>query len=257
MVQQKKNMEEETVTEWEGLAMRERSILSVRSEYFHSVIFDTLHLSPHEQNVLHIGGRRGLFAQEVARQGFHVSCIDASEAAIAFASEQAQQQGLTIDYRVGLAENLPYADASFDIVYCSDTLEVTNNLDEVIREASRVLKKGGTFLYDTVNRTMPGKLVYLFVFQTWSWTNIMPPHRYDQSRLITPQHISKIMQAHDLDNQHIVEFKPERLSQLIGAVRAYKRGRISADEVGARVHMKLAKQDKNPAVTYLGYGIKR
>jgi 2-polyprenyl-3-methyl-5-hydroxy-6-metoxy-1,4-benzoquinol methylase len=73
MIKQPNSLKREAPSEWEGLAMRERSILSVRSEYFQSVIFDTLHLNPHEQKVLHIGGRRGLFAQELARRGFHVA----------------------------------------------------------------------------------------------------------------------------------------------------------------------------------------
>jgi 2-polyprenyl-6-hydroxyphenyl methylase/3-demethylubiquinone-9 3-methyltransferase len=257
MIKQPNSLKREAPSEWEGLAMRERSILSVRSEYFQSVIFDTLHLNPHEQKVLHIGGRRGLFAQELARRGFHVTVIDGSEPAITFAREQARQDKLAIDSCVGNVERLPYADASFDIVYCFDTLEVTTNLDGVIAEASRVLKKGGPFLYDTVNRTILSRLVYLFVFQSWSWTNIMPQHRYDQSRLVPPWNLKRIMHAHDFDNHEFVEFKPESLSQLIGAVRAYKQGTINADEAGERVHMKMAKRGDKPAVTYLGFGLKQ
>lgn len=244
-------------SEWEGVAIRERSILSVRSEYFQSVIIDKLHLSPHEQKILHIGGRRGLFAQELARRGFHVTIIDGSEPAITFAIEQAKKDKMAIDSYVGNAEHLPFTDASFDIVYCSDTLEVSNNLDAVISEASRVLKKGGAFLYDTVNRTILSRLVYLFVFQTWSWTRFMPKHRYDQSRLVPPWNLKRIMLSHGLDNHEFVEFKPKSLSQLISAVRAYKQGTITADETGERVQMKMAKRGEKPAVTYLGFGLKQ
>ncbi|WP_165423170.1 class I SAM-dependent methyltransferase [Ktedonosporobacter rubrisoli] len=251
------DLRRETPSEWEGLAMRERSLLSVRYEYFQSVIFDTLHLNPHGKSILHIGGRRGLFAEVLARRGWRVTIIESSEAALAFAKKQTGQEELAIDYDRGSAEHLPYADASFDIVYCSDTLEVTKNLDGVIAEASRVLKKGGAFLYDTVHRTILSRLVYLFVFQRWSWTNIMPPHRYDQSRLVAPPNLKRIMHAHGLANQECVAFKPRSLSQLIGAVRAYKRGSINADEAGERVQMKMAKRGEKPAVTYLGFGLKQ
>jgi hypothetical protein len=85
----------------------------------------------------------------------------------------------------------------------------------------------------------------------------MPSHRYDQSRLVSPSHLKRILHTHDLSSQEFVEFKPESLSQLIGAVRAYKRGTRSADEAGEHVQMKMAKRGKNPAVTYLGFALKQ
>ncbi|WP_161975368.1 class I SAM-dependent methyltransferase [Tengunoibacter tsumagoiensis] len=237
--------------------MREQSLFSVRTKYFQSIITNTLHLNPNEQKVLHLGGRRGLFAQELAQQGFHVTVMDSSEAAIAFARDQAKLENVTIDALIGNAEHLPYADASFDIIYCSDLLEVTNNMEGIIAEASRVLKPGGIFLYDTVNRTILSRLVYLFLFQRWSWSAIMPPHRYSPHRLVPPRKLKHLMHKYELDNQECVEFKPESLSQLLGAVRAYKQGMLNADEAGKRVQMKVGKRGEKPAVTYLGYGFKQ
>jgi 2-polyprenyl-3-methyl-5-hydroxy-6-metoxy-1,4-benzoquinol methylase len=51
-----------------------------------------------------------------------------------------KQAGLDIDYRVVIGEDLPFADESFDIVYCSDVLEHVNDLGKVISEISHVLK---------------------------------------------------------------------------------------------------------------------
>jgi ubiquinone/menaquinone biosynthesis C-methylase UbiE len=53
----------------------------------------------------------------------------------------------------------------FDVVYLADTLEITNDPDRVIEEAARVLKPGGVLIYDTVNRTLLSRLIYLGAFQ--------------------------------------------------------------------------------------------
>ncbi|MFB7933989.1 methyltransferase domain-containing protein [Streptomyces sp. NPDC056039] len=46
-------------------------------------------------------------------------------------------------------------------MYCADTLEITDRPDAVLREVARVLRPGGAFVYDTVNRTLVSRLIYL------------------------------------------------------------------------------------------------
>ncbi|QWB21128.1 methyltransferase domain-containing protein [Streptomyces koelreuteriae] len=46
-------------------------------------------------------------------------------------------------------------------MYCADTLEITDRPDTVLREVARVLRPGGAFVYDTVNRTLVSRLIYL------------------------------------------------------------------------------------------------
>jgi 2-polyprenyl-6-hydroxyphenyl methylase/3-demethylubiquinone-9 3-methyltransferase len=47
---------------------------------------------------------------------------------------------------------LPYARASFDLVVCVDVLEHVSDLNRVLAEVARVLRPGGLFLFDTINR---------------------------------------------------------------------------------------------------------
>ena len=51
--------------------------------------------------------------------------------------------GKSLDFIVGSGLTLPFADASFDRVICSEVLEHIHNYQEVLGEIQRVLKPGG------------------------------------------------------------------------------------------------------------------
>lgn len=53
----------------------------------------------------------------------------------------------------GIADQLPFASDSFDLVVCDNVLEHLENPEGVLREVARVLKPGGVFLAKTPNRT--------------------------------------------------------------------------------------------------------
>lgn len=111
------------------------------------------------KSVLDLGCGGGFMAEPLARQGARVIGVDPSAPAIAAAQRHAEENGLSIDYRVGTGEHLPVDDSSVDIVVCVDVLEHVRDLDAVIGEIRRVLKPGGLFLFDTINRTWLSKLV--------------------------------------------------------------------------------------------------
>lgn len=52
----------------------------------------------------------------------------------------------------GTAEDLPFADASFDIVFCDNVLEHLEDPESMLREVARVLRPGGLFFAKTPNR---------------------------------------------------------------------------------------------------------
>jgi len=57
------------------------------------------------------------------------------------------------------AARLPFRAQSFDAVLSSDFLEHAADLKAVVAEAARVLRPGGLFLYETVNRTLLSLIV--------------------------------------------------------------------------------------------------
>ncbi len=59
-------------------------------------------------------------------------------------TRRAHAAGLTIDYRVAHAEQLPYADASFDHVRAERVLIYIDDVQRAVAEMRRVLRPGGS-----------------------------------------------------------------------------------------------------------------
>lgn len=55
-------------------------------------------------------------------------------------------------FRHGVAGQIPYPDATFDIIACKCVLEHLEHVDEAFREFARVLKPGGRMIFLTPNR---------------------------------------------------------------------------------------------------------
>lgn len=76
-----------------------------------------------------------------------VTGIDPSEPLRQRAEAAARTAGLAVSILAGEAENLPFADCSFDTVVCTFTLCSTHAPARALREAQRVLVPGGRFLF--------------------------------------------------------------------------------------------------------------
>lgn len=93
--------------------------------------------------VLEIGCANGLNLETLRRDpGCECSGIDPSAQAV----ETGRRAFPLLDLRVGTADALPFADASFDLVWFGFCLYVTDRalLPRVVAEADRVLRDGGS-----------------------------------------------------------------------------------------------------------------
>ena len=113
--------------------------------------------------VLDLGCAGGFMAEALATRGATVTGIDPAAQAINAARAHAAEAGLEIQYDVGVGEELPYDDAAFDVVVCVDVLEHVEDLTKVLAEVARVLKPGGLFLFDTINRNRLSRFVTITV----------------------------------------------------------------------------------------------
>lgn len=97
-------------------------------------------------SVLDVGCGFGLETERLARlvgPGRPVAGIDESAHFIDVAKRRAAAAGLRIDYRAGLAEKLPFADASFDHVRAERLLIYLTDAGRALSEMRRALKAGG------------------------------------------------------------------------------------------------------------------
>jgi SAM-dependent methyltransferase len=97
--------------------------------------------------VLDIGAGSGMdtfLAARAVGQSGKVIAIDMTDAMLDHGRENVALTGLTqIEYRRGMAEDLPVADATVDVVISNGVINLSPDKDAVFREAFRVLKPGG------------------------------------------------------------------------------------------------------------------
>lgn len=137
------------------------------------------------KNVLDLGCGGGFAAEELARRGAIVVGVDPAQELLNVAKSHAKQESLAIDYRYGTGEHIPAADGSFDLVVCVDVLEHVSDVNLVLAEVNRVLKPGGLFLYDTINRTL---FSFLWMILTLEWiSGRIPRGTHDWRMFIKPE----------------------------------------------------------------------
>jgi ubiquinone/menaquinone biosynthesis C-methylase UbiE len=88
-----------------------------------------------------------------ARGGARVTGVDLAQTAIDLAGKNFDLNGVTAEeLRVANGEQLPFPDASFDVVYGHGVIQYTADAPQLIREMHRVLKPGGTAIFMVYNR---------------------------------------------------------------------------------------------------------
>ena len=145
--------------------------------------FDT-YIDWQGKDVLDLGCAGGFMAEAIDDRGARVTGIDPASEAIAAARAHADAQGRAIRYDVGVGEELPYADASFDAVVCVDVLEHVRSLPRVIAETARVLRPGGLFLFDTINRNPIARLATITIAE--DVLKLLPKGTHDPDMFIKP-----------------------------------------------------------------------
>lgn len=114
------------------------------------------------RRVLDLGCADGALLELLAGRGAEVPAgVDLSEGELALARRRPALAGA--DLRQGRAQELPFADGSFDAVVSHMALMLMSDADRVVAEAARVLAPGGTFAVAVGGGPVPGEAVELFL----------------------------------------------------------------------------------------------
>ena len=101
------------------------------------------------QNVLDVACGTGVVAVTAARRGAQVTALDLTPELLARARENAEIANVTIDFRDGDVEQLPFKDEAFDVVVSQYGHIFAPRPDVAIGEMLRVLAPGGTIAFST------------------------------------------------------------------------------------------------------------
>ncbi|MEN0000945.1 MAG: methyltransferase domain-containing protein [Pseudomonadota bacterium] len=103
-----------------------------------------------DSDVVEIGGGTGTTALLHAPFVKHITGTDISSEMVAIAREKTAESGpLNADFIAAVADDLPFANASFDVAMAHNLYHLVEDVDAALREAHRILKPGGVFITKT------------------------------------------------------------------------------------------------------------
>ena len=106
-------------------------------------------VGPAGGQALDIGAGRGMSSYALARDGWQVTALEPDPSTVVGAGairDLAASAGTPIEVVEEWGESLPFADASFDLVYGRQVLHHARDLSSLCGEMARVLRPGGLFL---------------------------------------------------------------------------------------------------------------
>jgi SAM-dependent methyltransferase len=130
------------------------------SDPWYALVLDLLERNsvPRVSRVLEVGCGLGGFSQRLKEQladdDGSVVGVDFSLSALRAARHHATEHGSMLRFLAADARRLPFADESFDLVVCAETLEHTFAVGECVRELHRVSARGGFAVVTIPNATV-------------------------------------------------------------------------------------------------------
>lgn len=218
-------------------------------------VLQKLNIDPRGKTALEVGSGGGILTEEIYKMGFTTTGIEPAEESLQAAQQHAKAGGLNITYEKGSGEQLPYPDHSFDCVFCCDVLEHVRDLPKVIAEISRVLKPGGVFIYDTLNRTFISKLVAIKIWQEWKRWAFMPPNLHVWKMFIKPAEMQDLLAKNGLEWQGHVGSEPNvSIPKMLKYLRRRVKGEWTFKELGEKFWL-VESKDMN--ILYGGHAVKK
>ncbi len=103
-----------------------------------------LRLAPKKgERILDLATGTGWTSRRVAQSGANVIGVDIAADLLAAARARAISGGFDVEYQLGEAEKLPFADGSFDAVVSTCGVMFASRPERAAREIARVVRKGG------------------------------------------------------------------------------------------------------------------
>ncbi len=132
----------------------------------------------------------------MARLGFTVTGVDASDKNVKTAEAHALGQNLSLSYRATTAEQLEIEGAKFDVILNMEVVEHVADLGEFLRACAALLSPGGIMFVATINKTLKSlALAKIGAEYILGW---VPRGTHDWNRFVEPALLRAILEDNHL-----------------------------------------------------------
>jgi ubiquinone/menaquinone biosynthesis C-methylase UbiE len=121
------------------------------------------------KKLLEVGCGLGTDLLQFAKGGALVTGVDLTPQSIELVKRRFALEELQVDARVSDAENLPFDDATFDVVYSFGVLHHTPNTQKAIDEVYRVLRPGGKIVIMLYHKNSLHMWLGIPLFTLWKF----------------------------------------------------------------------------------------
>lgn len=166
--------------------------------------------------ILDMGCGAGFLSNDLALAGHSITGIDLSTSSLKVA--ESRDQTKTVRYQQGDVYHVAFPRESFDVVVAMDLLEHVSDPQKVISEATRILRPGGLFFFNTFSKN---PLAWLIAIKGVEWFVKNTPKDYHvYSLFINPGKLKDWMDDVGLETMRIRGIRPvfaqKALFKLIG-----------------------------------------
>lgn len=132
------------------------------------IAFDGVPKNTAAHTALDVGCGDGYWSEKLKSIGYRTTSIDMNRAYPNVDWETPYKDTIFID----LNKKLPFQDASFDLIWCSEVIEHLENPQAIIKEIERMVKPGGKYILTTPNSFFwLHYFLKLFGFSHKDWQN--------------------------------------------------------------------------------------
>ena len=160
------------------------------------------HLELNNASVCDIGCGGGILSSELARDGSHVTAIDAAPKLIEVAKLYATEHNLDIEYKVDISSNLIKTRSnSFDLVTCMELIEHVPEPAALVEDCAKLLAPGGVLIISTLNRNLISYTLGILAAEYL--LGLIPKGTHEYTKFLKPSELANLARKVGLETLDI------------------------------------------------------
>ena len=141
-------------------------------------------------------------SESLAINGALVTGIDTSQELIRVAQTHSEKLNVAIDYMpIDTSTLVEISKDEFDVVVCMELIEHVDDVHSLLKDCSKLLRKGGKLFLSTINRSFTA--YFLGILAAERLLKIIPEGTHDFNRFIKPSELSICCRAFNLENTDV------------------------------------------------------